>query len=163
MRYTFDKALEYNTLDTSFIFRRSGVGGGIARGATQGLGLQSLALDLDMATRLRVQSDASAAIGMCRRRGIGTVRHIAVSDLWAQERMKSHEFTLEKLACSVNPAGMLTNDVDKRTLMRLLHRASLYRRDGGPDLEPERTHSPTDASVLVSRRHRRVRRGGRGS
>ena len=42
---------------------------GIAYGAAQALGLQSLLLDLGWKLRLRVHSDATSAISICRRKG----------------------------------------------------------------------------------------------
>ena len=57
---------------------------GICRSATIALGLQSLCLDLAQPTHLKIASDSTAAIGICRRR-LGRVRHLAVADLWIQE------------------------------------------------------------------------------
>ena len=59
---------------------------GIVKGAANGLGFQSLAADLGIPLTLNILSDATAAIGICRRRGLGKVRHIAVSDMWIRER-----------------------------------------------------------------------------
>ena len=70
--------------------------GGIVRGGSQGLGWQSLAGDLGLKVTLGIHSDASAAIGICRRRGLGKVRHIAVGDLWIQEKLRNKDFQLHK-------------------------------------------------------------------
>ena len=53
--------------------------GGICRGASIALGLQSLAHDLGIPLKLDLHTDATAAIGICRRRGLGKVRHLHVS------------------------------------------------------------------------------------
>ena len=53
---------------------------GIVKGAANGLGCQALAKDLGFKMSLKVLSDATAAIGIARRRGLGKVRHIAVSE-----------------------------------------------------------------------------------
>ena len=58
---------------------------GIVKGATISLGLQSCAADLGIDVKVHLHSDASAAIGICRRRGLGKIRHLAVSYLWIQE------------------------------------------------------------------------------
>ena len=56
-------------------------------------------------------SDATAAIGISRRRGLGKVRHLATADLWMQDRIRKGDFSLEKIAGADNPADMLTKHV----------------------------------------------------
>ena len=53
---------------------------GIAKGMQNGLGFQSMARDISIHRRLRVHSDATAAIGIARRRGLGKLRHLDVED-----------------------------------------------------------------------------------
>ena len=43
--------------------------GGIVKGASLGLGFQSMAADLGLKINVRVHSDSSAAIGISRRKG----------------------------------------------------------------------------------------------
>ena len=59
--------------------------GGICGGASTGLGLVSIARDLGLNWTLHLETDASAAVGICRRRGLGKTMHLATSDLWVQE------------------------------------------------------------------------------
>ena len=54
---------------------------GICDGVSQGLGLQSICRDLGFSYKLRIHSDATAAIGIARRRGMGKIRHLDCSDL----------------------------------------------------------------------------------
>merc|ERR1712004_369930 len=56
--------------------------GGVVKAAAEGIGLQSLAQDLGLDFSLQLYADSSAAIGICRRTGIGRVRHLAVGQLW---------------------------------------------------------------------------------
>ena len=58
--------------------------GGVVKGAAEGLGAQALALDMGIEVSLPLHADSSAAIGICRRAGIGRVRHLAVGQLWIQ-------------------------------------------------------------------------------
>ena len=44
--------------------------GGICRGASIALGLQSVASDLGISLDVEILTDATAAIGICRRRGL---------------------------------------------------------------------------------------------
>ena len=114
---------------------------GIVKGATQGLGFQALAADLGFNFKIKVMSDSTAAMGICRRRGLGKVRHIAVSDLWLQERLKTGDFTLCKILGSENPADFLTKFVEKQTLRRLMPMAGLDWETGRPDAAPALTHA----------------------
>ena len=82
--------------------------GGVVKVAAEGIGLQSLACDLGIAVGLELFADSSAAIGICRRTGIGRVRHLAVAQLRVQERVRRGEFALYKVGGPVNPADLLT-------------------------------------------------------
>ena len=53
----------------------------VTKGASEGLGIQASLRDFGHAVRLRILSDATAAIGICRRQGLGRVRHLATADL----------------------------------------------------------------------------------
>eukprot|EP00969_Alexandrium_andersonii_P083598 3687777-Alexandrium_andersonii.AAC.1 len=59
---------------------------GIVNGAAEGLGLTAIAQDLGFSASLEVCAGSSAAIGICLRAGIGRVRHLAVGQLWVQDR-----------------------------------------------------------------------------
>ena len=96
---------------------------GISKGAAQGLGLQTITKDLGIQRSLVVLTDATAAIGICRRRGLGKVRHLATADLWVQDRIRKGDFTLVKVADAENPADMLTKHVGKSLFTK--HMAAL--------------------------------------
>ena len=96
---------------------------GICKSAMQGLGLQALCLDLGIPTTITLRTDAAAAIGICRRRGLGKIRHLATADLWVQDRLKKRDFDLVKIPGAENPADMLAKHVDKGLLAK--HMATL--------------------------------------
>ena len=103
---------------------------GVVRGASEGCGLQSLAADLGTALKFSIHADSSAAIGICRRTGIGKVRHLAVSQLVVQERLRAGSFTLHKVAGDSNPADILTKVVARALLDRHLGRMTVLREAG---------------------------------
>ena len=103
---------------------------GTCKGASQGLGRQSLAVDLGIHLGLTILTDATAAIGICRRRGVGKVRHLAKADLWIQDRRRRKNFELVKVAGADNPAEMLTKHVNKATMVRHMSKLGL-RLEGG--------------------------------
>ena len=81
---------------------------GIVKGASEGMGLRSLARDMGLEMHIDLRADSTAAIGVCRRQGIGKVRHLAVGQLWAQERLRSGDFDLYKHPGEYNPGDLLT-------------------------------------------------------
>ena len=112
-----DQTLVYHSSDGGTEFGRGRINWD-PKGAAQGLGLQAIARDLGIELNLTVLTDATAAIGICRRRGLGKVRHLATADLWMQDRIRKGDFKLVKVAGSENPADMLTKHVDKPLLLK---------------------------------------------
>jgi hypothetical protein len=58
------------------------------RGSAEALGLRSVLADFGIHVSLVVESYATAAIGMTKRYGLGRVRHLAVADLWMQQKVR---------------------------------------------------------------------------
>ena len=71
-----------------------------------------------------------AAIGICRRRGLGKVRHLATADLWVQDRLKKKDFALLKVLGAGNPSDMLTKHVDGILLSKHMLRLGLHEEEG---------------------------------
>ena len=115
--------------------------GGICRGASTALGLQSLASDLGIDLKLEILTDATAAIGICRRRGLGKIRHLAVSDLWVQDRLRRGDFTLTKIPGLENPADLLTKHVPREVLQKHMAFLGLHAEDGRAATAPTLQHS----------------------
>ena len=110
--------------------------GGINLGIQQGLGIQSVAADLGFQYKLRVHTDASAAIGICRRRGMGKIRHLDVADLWAQEKIRSGAVTLVKVAGQENPADALTKYLERATLEKCMKLMGMSELKGRAECAP---------------------------
>ena len=109
---------------------------GIAYGAAQALGLQSLLLDLGWKLRIRVHSDATAAIGICKRKGIGKIRHLATTDLWIQDKVRSKVIELVKVLGADNPADVLTKYVNRQIMEKATLALGLLPMSGRPASAP---------------------------
>ena len=129
---------------------------GIVKGAAEGLGLVAVARDLGLEASLRLYADSSAAIGICRRTGIGRVRHLATGQLWVQERVRSGDFELLKHPGAENPADILTKPVHGELLDRHMASLGLQWEAGRPASAPaldgftwpeSRAGPPTDPGV----------------
>ena len=92
--------------------------GGLVKACGEGLGLVPLGRDLDFPFCLQIFADSSAAIGICRRSGIGRVRHLAVGQLWVQERLREGTFTLYKVLGTANPADLFTKHLARAAIQQ---------------------------------------------
>ena len=110
---------------------------GVAKGASEGLGLQSIGLDLGLEMSLRVHTDSTAAQGICNRSGIGKVRHLAVSQLWVQERLRDKSFALYKVRGEFNPADLMTKHLDQSKIRLCLATMGLRVEAGRPETAPK--------------------------
>ena len=62
---------------------------GIAYGAAQAMEIRSLCKDMGWNVGIMLHSDATAAIGIARRKGLGKIRHLDCTDLWIQRKIWS--------------------------------------------------------------------------
>ena len=112
---------------------------GILKGVSEGLGLRSLAHDLGVTLYLNVRTDSSAALGICRRIGLGKVRHLMVGQLWVQEKLRAGEFALFKHPGLENPGDLLTKHVDATTIQGHCKRAGVQFLSGRAACAPRPT------------------------
>ena len=109
---------------------------GIAMGAAQALGLQLLLRDLDWEVGIRLFSDATAAIGIARRKGLGKIRHLDTTDLWVQDILRSKIIQLEKVLGIGKIDDILTKYMDKATIDMAMPKMGLHRMSGRPASAP---------------------------
>ena len=83
----------------------------LVKGASVGIGAQSMLSELLVKTDLRVITDASAAIGISKRRGLGKVRHIDVRQRWAQNKVVDGKIKISKVQSKENLSDALTKSV----------------------------------------------------
>ena len=109
---------------------------GLAKGAAQAMGLRSCAKDLGMSWDICLHSDASAAILICRRKGLGKVRHLATADLWIQDKLKEKDFRLDNILGTEHPADLLTKYLDAAAQNQHISRLRLVEESGRAALAP---------------------------
>ena len=106
------------------------------RATSEGLGMVATMSEFNINVRLKVCSDAVAAIGIVRRQGLGRIRHLSVADLWIQQRSKEGSVIYEKLDGSINSSDMLTKPVDSETLHKHMNTLGLLFAEGRHPLTP---------------------------
>ena len=98
--------------------------------------MQSVLGDFDISVSLTLKSDASAAIAIASRRGLGKVRHIEVCQLWLQEKVRRGDIKVVKVGTGENVADALTKFVSKDGMSRHLLATKQDARDGRHALAP---------------------------
>ena len=84
----------------------------LAKGTAEGLGIQSILGDFGIRIEIQIHSDATAAIGIAGRQGLGRIRHVAVADLWVQQRLKAGDFKVFKVNGLDNVSDLMTKALD---------------------------------------------------
>ena len=104
----------------------------LVKGSCEGIGMCSLMEDLNGRNQgvVDMYTDASAAIGITQREGVGRTRHIDVGMLWIQQRQKTGTLGIHKVDTKWNPADVLTKHVPSEVMDRHLGSAGLGMREG---------------------------------
>ena len=102
----------------------------IVKGAAEGMGVRSLLRDLGSECEVVLSADASAAIGICRRTGIGKLRHLDTRILWIQDKVKSAELVLRKVPGLENPADLMTKHLGAESIAGHMRRIACWPRAG---------------------------------
>ena len=109
----------------------------MTKAASQTIGLMSLAADFGEELAGEVRSDASAAIGIIHRKGLGKVRHIDVQDLWLQEKVARKELEVTKVPGAQNPADMMTKHITGEATKENLSRLGCMLAEGRAEKAPQ--------------------------
>ena len=124
-------------------------------GPPRAWGVQSVAADLGIPGTLTLRAYAYAAVGICRRSGIGRAHHLTVGQLWIQERNRENTILLETVAGEYNPADAATKHLSTDRLQKCY--AAL-----GCETRPGRSGAaPALAAGMIGRRVRN--HGGYGA
>ena len=102
----------------------------MVRSTSEGMGMVSIMKEFNIEAKLRVKGDAVAAIGIVRRQGLGRIRHLAVADLWIQQRSKDGSVAYEKLEGVKNTSDILTKAVEGEVLSRHMEALGLTFAEG---------------------------------
>ena len=115
---------------------------GVVKRATQAPGLRNLAQDMGLVdkTDICLFADSSAAIGICRRTGIGKVRQLSTCQLWIQEKIRHGVLSLFKVLGSDNRAGLLTKHVPRECAGKHISTMYTTRESGRAKTAPQLQH-----------------------
>ena len=101
--------------------------------------MQSLFRDFNVEVGIDIKSDATAAIGMARRQGLGRVRHLATSDLWIQQRLRAGDFSVQKHPGATNSTDLMTKVKPRTDILKFLGPMGFMVGQGRPSISPIRS------------------------
>ena len=87
------------------------------KASAESMGIASLLKDFGIKMKTHVFGDASAALAIIARRGLGRVRHLDTSYLWVQEKAATEELIYNKVAGQHNIADLFTKALDWQTIL----------------------------------------------
>ena len=110
---------------------------GVVKASSESLGCQAMAKDLGHSRSVRIYADASAALGIVHRKGLGKVRHIDTNTLWVQQAACSKRIEYLKINGTLNPADALTKQLPEPTRAKHFERIKMEFLGGRADAAPE--------------------------
>ena len=109
----------------------------VVKGATEAFGLQAILEDFGIPVNLHLRSDATAAIGMVKREGLGKVRRLATADLWMQQKVRLGHIKFSKVLGKDNPSDMMTKGLEGPEINKHLQTIMAVKASGRHPLAPD--------------------------
>ena len=79
--------------------------------------------------------------------GLGQVRHLAVADLWLQDRLRTKDFELCKVLGANNMADLMAKYLDKATHYKHCNNLGIEIEEGRPATAPKITSLTVPCSL----------------
>ena len=84
-----------------------------------------------------IMTDASAALGVIGRSGLGKLRHIDTSYLWLQQESIKKKLRMDKVKGTENPADMNTKGLGGDEIAKYIKMLNMGYKEGRSELAPE--------------------------
>ena len=97
------------------------------KAAAETLGILSMLTDFGWKMHGEVWGDASAALGIINRNGLGKTRHLDTGLLWIQQIAAEQIFKFGKVLGANGPADLFTKHLDERTITHHITRFGFCR------------------------------------
>ena len=78
--------------------------------------MKSMMSDFGIDAEPHLYVDASAAIGIAQRKGLGKSRHLDTQSLWIQDALRQRRVSLNKILGIENPSDAMTKGVEGQTM-----------------------------------------------
>ena len=111
---------------------------GVTEACAIAFGYRSLPSDLGLRLSCKVWTDSSAAIGICKRQGLGKLRHLDTQMLWVQQRVRNNDLDFYYVPGEKNPADVFMKPkIPQAKMDSLLWNMGCRYTDGRPESAPE--------------------------
>ena len=107
------------------------------RASSETFGFIAMARDMGYTLKGQILGDASAALGIIHRRGLGKTRHIDTRYLWAQEVAAQRRLLFTQVLGKDNPADLFTKHLDVYTMDKHVSKLECKYKDGRASAAPE--------------------------
>ena len=84
--------------------------------ASEAVGIVAMTDDFGDKADAYLYADASAAIAVANREGLGRIRHLDTQSLWLQQALRKRRLGLGKVLVTENPSDLMTEHVDSKLL-----------------------------------------------
>ena len=98
----------------------------MVKGGSIGIGFQGLLKEVGCQSKIVLKCDASAAVGIVKRRGVGRIRHIDVTQLWLQEKVADGVIEINKVNTKENVSDGLTKGISGSEVSWLMSQVSQH-------------------------------------
>ena len=89
-------------------------------GSQQAIGMQTIAQDMGIGIALSLEVDATAAIGIMNRTGLGRMRHVDVRFLWLQDMVRNGGIKVFKVLGTANTSDLGTKALASDQIEKLI-------------------------------------------
>ena len=105
--------------------------------ASEGMGARAMVKDYGGQVGINLFVDASAAIGVAQRKGLGRIRHLDTQALWIQDAVRQQKVALNKSKGTQNPADMMTEFLGSQDFIAMMEKLGLESVPGRPIRAPK--------------------------
>jgi hypothetical protein len=105
--------------------------------ASEALGIVAMTKDFGDEVEAYLYADASAAIGVAGREGLGRIRHLDTQSLWLQQALRKRRLGLGKVLGTENPSDLMTKHVDSKLLGEHVRSMGCEFAAGRAELAPQ--------------------------
>ena len=105
--------------------------------ASEGLGLAAMIQDYGRIVEPHLKVDATAAIGIAQRKGLGKLRHLDTQSLWIQDAVRRRRVRLEKVLGTEKPSDLPTKHLDAKTIEKYMTKTGVVALEGRAGTAPE--------------------------
>ena len=105
--------------------------------SSEGLGLAAMIKDYGRTVVPYLSVDATAAIGIAQRKGLGKLRHLDTQSLWIQDAIRQKRVHLEKVLGTENPSDLMTKHLDAASMNKCMGKLGVVVMEGRAQVAPE--------------------------